>query len=107
MLKIGYDVTPLAGMCMGVGNYTRQLLTHMLALEGEHSFMLLSNRSEATRDVPRSSRTSLLVQPFPSRMLWMQGVLPRLLRKNRPDLCHYPNSIGPLSSPCPYVVTIH
>src|SRR6266545_5286872 len=106
-MRIGYDVTPMAGMCTGVGNYTRQLLAHMLAREGEHSFMLLSNRSEATRDFPPSPRASPLVQPFPSRMLWMQGLLPRLLREAHPDLCHYPNSIGPLASPCPYVVTIH
>ncbi|MBK9712666.1 MAG: glycosyltransferase family 4 protein [Kouleothrix sp.] len=107
MLKIGYDVTPLAGMCTGVGNYTRQLLTHLLALEGEQSFLLLSNRAEAAQGLPRSSRASPLIEPFPSRMLWMQGVLPRLLREAHPDLCHYPNSIGPLASPCPYVVTIH
>src|SRR5690242_867719 len=42
MLKIGYDVTPLVGMCTGVGNYTRQLLAHMLAQEGEHDFLLLA-----------------------------------------------------------------
>jgi glycosyltransferase involved in cell wall biosynthesis len=107
MLKIGYDVTPLVGMCTGVGNYTRQLLTHMLAQEGEHDFLLLANRQEATRDFPASARVQPLVEPFPSRLLWMQSVLPRLLREVRPDLCHFPNSIGPLLSPCRYVVTIH
>jgi glycosyltransferase involved in cell wall biosynthesis len=107
MPRIGYDITSLIGMHTGVGNYTRQLLTHMLALDGEHDFLLLSNRPEATLDVPRSARAQPMVQPFPSRMLWMQGVLPRLLRTARPDLCHYPNSIGPLNSPCRYVVTIH
>jgi glycosyltransferase involved in cell wall biosynthesis len=107
MPRIGYDITPLIGMHTGVGNYTRQLLTHMLALDDEHDFLLLSNRPEATLDVPRSARAQPMVQPFPSRMLWMQGVLPRLLREARPDLCHYPNSIGPLDSPCRYVVTIH
>jgi glycosyltransferase involved in cell wall biosynthesis len=107
MLKIGYDVTPLVGMCTGVGNYTRQLLTHMLALDGEHHFLLLANRPEATRDFPSHARVRSLIQPFPSRMLWMQGVLPKLLRDARPNICHYPNSIGPLLSPCRYVVTIH
>jgi glycosyltransferase involved in cell wall biosynthesis len=107
MLRIGYDVTPLVGVCTGVGNYTRQLLRHMLALEGEHGFLLLSNREEATHDFAGSARARPLVRRFPSRMLWMQGVLPRLLRDERPDLCHYPNSIGPLVSPCRYVVTVH
>lgn len=107
MLKIGYDITPLVGLCTGVGNYTRQLLTHMLQLDGEHNFLLFSNNQAALADVPQSRRTQLMVQPFPSRMLWMQSVLPRTLRAEAPDLCHYPNSIGPLWSPCRYIVTIH
>jgi glycosyltransferase involved in cell wall biosynthesis len=79
----------------------------MLAQDGEHEFLLLSNRPPAAPDLPCSARARALVQPLPSRMLWMQGALPRLLRQVRPDICHYPNSIGPLASPCRYVVTIH
>jgi glycosyltransferase involved in cell wall biosynthesis len=107
MPRIGYDVTSMVGMRTGVGNYTRQLLAHMLAQDGEHDFLLLSNRPEATQDMPCSPRARALVQPLPSRMLWMQSALPRMLREVRPDICHYPNSIGPLASPCRYVVTIH
>jgi glycosyltransferase involved in cell wall biosynthesis len=107
MPQIGYDVTSLVGMCTGVGNYTRQLLTHMLAQAGEHDFLLMANRPEALRDVAPSARAHPMVQAFPSRMLWMQAVLPGQLRAARPDLCHYPNSIAPLHSPCRYVVTIH
>src|SRR5690349_10367450 len=107
MLKIGYDITPLVGQCTGVGNYTRQLLTHMLDHDGEHDFLLLSNNPAALVDVPQSRRAQLVVRPFPSRMLWMQSVLPHTLRAEAPHLCHYPNSIGPLRSPCRYVVTIH
>jgi glycosyltransferase involved in cell wall biosynthesis len=106
-MKIGYDVTSLVGLCTGVGNYTRHLLIHMLALGGDHGFLLLSNRAEATVDFPDSARVRPMIQPFPSRMLWMQSVLPRLLRELQLDVCHYPNSIGPLASPCRYVVTIH
>jgi glycosyltransferase involved in cell wall biosynthesis len=107
MPRIGYDVTPLVGMCTGVGNYTRQLLMHMLALSGEYDFLLKANRSEAIQDLTASARARPLIQSVPSRMLWMQGVLPRQLRATKPDLCHYPNSIAPLRSPCRYVVTIH
>src|SRR5438093_13672066 len=103
MSRIGYDVTPLIGMCTGVGNYTRQLLTHMLALNGEHDFLLLANRSEAMQEVPRVVSARPMIRPFPSRMLWMQTVLPRQLREAQADLCHYPNSVGPLLSPFRYV----
>jgi glycosyltransferase involved in cell wall biosynthesis len=107
MTRIGYDITALIGLRSGVGTYTRQLLDHMLAQGGEYDFLLLANRAEAALDLPASLRARALVQSFPSRMVWMQSVLPRLLRELRPDICHYPNSIGPLGSPCRYVVTIH
>src|SRR4051794_25724049 len=51
MPRIGYDVTSLVGMCTGVGNYTRQLLAHMLNVAGEHDFLLMANRQEAVQDV--------------------------------------------------------
>lgn len=37
----------------------------------------------------------------------MQTILPRVLRKARPALCHFPNYLAPLSCPCPRVVTFH
>ena len=70
MLKIGYDVTPLVGMCTGVGNYTRQLLTHMLAQEDEHDFLLLANRREATRDFPASAHVRPLLHQSTSEWDW-------------------------------------
>jgi len=107
MPRIGYDVTSLVGMCTGVGNYTRQLLEHMLDVAGEHDFLLMANRQDDVLDVAPSARARPMIQDFPSRMLWMQTVLPAQLRAAKPDLCHYPNSIAPLRSPCRYVVTIH
>lgn len=106
MLRIGYDVTPLAGHTTGVGTYTRQLLTHMLAA-GEHDFTLLANRPEAARQFSGSRHATSLTNRFPSRLLWMQSVLPRTVGRAGLDVCHYTNSIGPLRSPCRYVVTIH
>jgi glycosyltransferase involved in cell wall biosynthesis len=107
MIRIGYDTTSLIGSYTGVGTYTRQLLNHMIAHDDAHDFLLLSNRPELINDIPYSTRVNPLGRSFPSRMLWMQVVLPKLLHEARPDLCHYTNSIGPLYSPCRYVVTIH
>jgi glycosyltransferase involved in cell wall biosynthesis len=45
---------------------------------------------------------------FPtSRWLWMQLILPRLIERDNPDLCHFTNSLGPFNMPRPYVLTIH
>src|SRR5688500_3925652 len=105
-MRIGYDVTPVGERMSGVGTYTLQLLLGMARAEPGHEFLLLSNRPDH-----RSQLTAPALRdhwaPFPSRMLWMQMALPRRLARLGPDICHYPNSIAPLRSPCPYVLTVH
>jgi glycosyltransferase involved in cell wall biosynthesis len=41
------------------------------------------------------------------RMIWMQTLAPRALRRLRPDIAHFTNGMVPLASPVPTVVTIH
>jgi glycosyltransferase involved in cell wall biosynthesis len=104
-VRIGYDITAISAQPSGVGNYAGYLLHHMVEAEPNHEYVLLSNRPPPPALLPRCAR--LAAQPFPSRALWMQLALPRRLRGLNLDLCHYPNSLGPLLNPCPYVVTIH
>ncbi len=104
-MRIGYDITAINAQPSGVGNYAGYLLQHLVEAEPNHEYVLLSNRSPQSGLLPQAAR--LAVQPFPSRALWMQLALPRGLRNLQLDLCHYPNSLGPLLNPGPYVVTIH
>lgn len=106
-MRIGYDITSLGARPSGVGTYTLQLLLGMAEADAGHEFVLLANRHE--HGVALAGHPSLRPRPrpFPSRMLWMQALLPQFLAAEGVQLCHYPNSIAPLRSPCPYVVTIH
>jgi glycosyltransferase involved in cell wall biosynthesis len=106
-VRVAYDITSIDGQPSGVGNYTLHLLTHLLAANSGHEYLTLSNRPGCPEPLlPYAAAPAS--RPFPrSRMFWMQCVLPGALRALRPHLCHYTNSIGPLWSPCPYVVTIH
>jgi glycosyltransferase involved in cell wall biosynthesis len=106
-MRIGYEITSIRAQSSGVGNYASHLLHHMVEAEPNHEYVLLSNRVTPPALLPQSATVRPAVQPFPSRALWMQLALPRGLRGLRLDLCHYPNSLGPLLNPCPYVVTIH
>jgi glycosyltransferase involved in cell wall biosynthesis len=106
-MRIGYDITPIGHQASGVGMYALHLLTHMAELDEGHEFLLLSNQAGHHGRVPAHRELHDAWQPFPSRMLWMQCVLPQTLRSIGAQLCHYPNSIAPLRSPCPYVLTIH
>src|SRR3712207_1177709 len=106
-MRIGYDITAIGDQPSGVGYYTLHLLTHLVEADDSYEYLLLSNRAARPAVLPPAAALHEVLRPFPSRMLWMQCRLPTTLREMQPQLCHYPNSIGPLFSPCPYVVTIH
>jgi hypothetical protein len=59
--------------------------------------------------IARSQQKARLVEGFrfPIRSVWMQFLLPLLLRKLRPDLVHYTNYLAPALRTGPYVVSIH
>lgn len=106
-MRVAYDITPIDEQPSGVGNYALHLLRHLLEDETGHEYLPLSNRTTPLSRLPHARAARSVTRPFPSRMLWMQCVLPATLRALRPHLCHYTNSIGPIANPCPYVVTIH
>jgi glycosyltransferase involved in cell wall biosynthesis len=44
---------------------------------------------------------------FPVRAFYLHALLPRVLHKARPGICHYTNFLAPVADDRPYVVTIH
>ena len=101
---IGFDATTLRGAKSGVGYYTSHLLTHLMSEAPDLDYLLLSNRP--IDDAPGGRRLPDRYQ-FPNRTVWMQTVLPVALGRERPALCHFTNSIAPLPTSIPSVVTIH
>lgn len=106
-MQIGFDGTPLLGQRSGVGQYTACLLDHLPPARPAWDFYLYSN-TPLNGSRPALPQTYCVDGYFPrSRLYWMHLVLPQVIRKNRPDLCHFPNNSAPLHCPAPYVITIH
>lgn len=104
---VAIDVTTLRGHISGVGYYTARIVEHLAKSVGQDvSELLLLSNGRVERALPASAR---LVQGFrfPVRSVWMQFLLPLLLRKLRPDLVHYTNYLAPAVSSGAYVVSIH
>jgi glycosyltransferase involved in cell wall biosynthesis len=107
-VKLGFDATTLAGRISGVGYYTARLLQSLAGGAGDglvERVVVLSNR-----EVPVVSGDRLEVyerRRFPVRSVWMQLVLPSILREVRPDLVHFTNYLAPLMTRVPYVVSFH
>jgi glycosyltransferase involved in cell wall biosynthesis len=103
---VGYDVTPLEmRQGSGVSQYAAQLLAALVARGDERRYALLAGRP-VNGQIPPGTLGQIGTQ-LPNRTLWMQLVLPGVLARLRPELCHFTNSIAPLAAPCPFVVTLH
>ena len=104
---VAIDVTTLRGRLSGVGYYTARIVEHLAReIGGEVSQLVLLSNGPVERPLPGGAR---LIRGFrfPIRSVWMQFLLPVLLRKLRPDLVHYTNYLAPAVSSGPYVVSIH
>ncbi len=103
-MKIGFDVTPLCVPQSGVGTYTLNLLEQLHRFR-EDTVLPLAHRPVM---VTRKGVPNAVVPPIhTNKSLWMQVLLPFQLRTLGVQLAHFTNSVAPLVSPCPTVVTLH
>jgi glycosyltransferase involved in cell wall biosynthesis len=105
---VALDATVLREPLSGVGHYVARLIDNLLNGAGQGTIdrlLVLSNRSVAVPDsdrIERYDRHAIRV-----RSLWMQFVLPGILRRARPDIVHFTNYIAPLGLQAPFVTTFH
>lgn len=105
-MLIGFDATPLeVKNRSGVSHYVAQLLAALVARSDGRRYALLASQS-LNGHFP-SGRVGQVGLKFPVRSLWMQLVLPAILARLRPDLCHFTNYIAPLVGARPFIVTLY
>ncbi len=104
---IGIDATPFLGERSGVGNYSARLLAAQLKMNPEREYLLYSNRPLDNLE-PALAQAQRIPGYLPrSRWLWMQMVLPRIIGRTNPDICHFTNALAPLWLNKPYVLSIY
>jgi len=107
-MKIAFDGTVLHGRKSGVGYYCEELLQALLAADHDDEFFVFSHQA-LDLNLPSSNGNLRLTTSlrFPIRAVYLHALLPKVLKKVRPDLCHYTNFLAPVAEDHPYVVTIH
>jgi len=107
-IVVGFDATTLTGQISGVGGYTARLLQALCGEVGRGVFeklIVLSNR-EVTP--PRAPAVEAFARRrFPVRSVWMQLVLPGILKETRPEVVHFTNYLAPVLTDVPFVVSFH
>jgi len=105
---VGFDATTLTGRISGVGYYTARLMESLANGAGEgivRRLVVLSNRPVRVEETERVQVYER--RRFAVRSVWMQLVLPGILREVKPDLVHFTNYLAPLAGRVPYVVSFH
>jgi anaerobic magnesium-protoporphyrin IX monomethyl ester cyclase len=106
-MRIAYDGTTLQPRRTGVGYYTEHLLHHLAAEVPAEDLVVVSNRPpDLSRTLPAGVRV-VSAGSSVVRLVWMQTLAPRLIRRAGADIAHFTNGMIPLLSSVPAVVTIH
>lgn len=94
----------------GSGQYLRQLLTRLVALQDAPEISLLAP-PDHLRDQAALFGVHCVPLPAPpgasGKVWWEQVTLPRAARRLRADLLHVPYWAPPFVSACPIVATVH
>lgn len=115
-LNIGINTLTTTARKAGVGEYISVLLDTLPGLAPDWTFTVFTardNRHMFRLDQPnvREVRVPLAHEPrVPMRLLymgWQHWVLPRLLRREKVDVIHHPNTMLVRKGPVPAVITIH
>jgi glycosyltransferase involved in cell wall biosynthesis len=106
-MRIAFDGTTLRPARTGVGYYTEHLLHHLAKERTDDEIIVVSNRPlDTIQPLPPDVRVVSSSSRIP-RLVWMQTIAPRLLRRLRVDVAHFTNGMVPLAVSVPTVVTIH
>jgi glycosyltransferase involved in cell wall biosynthesis len=106
-LPIGIDGTPLLGQRSGVGNYTGRLLAAMMETRPSWEFLLYSNKPIDSLEPALAHAKQIYNLSARKRLLWMHFMLPRIIQRSQPHLCHFPNAMAPMWFGKPFILTIH
>lgn len=107
-MKIAFDGTVLHGQKSGVGYYCEELLKALLPASAMHQFFVFSHRPlNSDYHSPHGNIVFSNSHFCPIRAFYLHALLPKMLDRSEPDLCHFTNFLAPISARRPYVVTIH
>lgn len=104
MQKILIDCR-FASLHVGLGRYTRELVTHMFALPDAAKRYILLVRKNTETWIPKDAQT--IEADIAHYSLQEQTTLPAIIKKSGADLFFSTHFNVPLFCPIPFVVTVH
>ena len=109
-MRICLDARVIIDKLTGLGNYTYNLVKHLLMLDSENEYIVLINRSLTDQHPIKHLEQKNLKKRFvqiPEVSPQQQVMVPFELLKQKPDIYHYPNFDLPVFQPYNSIFTVH
>jgi glycosyltransferase involved in cell wall biosynthesis len=104
-VRIAIDVRKLHDY--GIGTYVRNLLRQLARIDPESDYRLICQPDDVEAIERLGENFHAIPTGSAAYSVGEQFTIPRILRRERPDVFHTPHYVLPLLTPCPSVVTIH
>lgn len=105
-MRIAIDARFL-GTGTGIGRYIEQLVLNLEKIDQENEYFILINKENESQYQPGESNFKKIIVDIPWYGLVEQIKLPRVLKKLKVDLVHFPHFNVPFFYNQPFIVSIH
>lgn len=105
-MKIGIDARMWGGG-YGIGRYLEQLIYHLALIDKENEYILFVREIEEKKKKSLPNNFRFVEADIPWYSFSEQFSLPKILKKEKVDLMHFPHWNVPLFYQGPFVLTLH
>ena len=106
-MRIGIDARFFGLMGKGLGRYTQKLIEHLETIDNENQYVVFLRKENFDEYQPYNKNFTKVLADYQWYSFSEQIFYPRLLRKYKFDLMHFPHFNVPLMYRGKFVLTIH
>ncbi len=106
-MKIGIDARFFGSVGKGLGRYTQKLIENLEKIDSENQYFIFLRRENYDEYQPVNKNFHKVLADYRWYTFSEQLNMPRILRKYKLDLVHFPHFNVPILYRRPFVITIH
>jgi glycosyltransferase involved in cell wall biosynthesis len=106
-MRIGIDARFFGSIGKGLGRYTQKLIENIEALDDQNQYFVFLRKENWEEYQPRNKNFQKVLADIPWYGLREQFQFPKIIKKHKLDLMHFPHFNVPVFYKGKFVVTIH
>lgn len=106
-MRVGIDARLYGPKNRGLGRYVQQLITYLEKVDQSNQYFIFLTKKNFDDYRPTNSNFTKVLADVRWYTLKEQIVMPKIIKKLKLDLMHFPHFNVPIKCPVKYIVTIH